>query len=449
MTLATVPSYDPDAIGGRSGHAVVVGASMAGLLAARVLTDRFETVTVVEKDILPDDPAHRPGTPQARHIHVLQQAGQETLDDLFPGFSDDVTDAGGLVLGLGHDVRIYQEGGFLARCPDPVPQYTASRAVIEQLTRRRVRDCDGVTIRDDAPFTGYLTDDEGSTIGGVRVRAAGGEREIAAEVVVDATGRSSRTPAWLEANGFQSPPRDEVTIDLTYSTVLLDRPTDRREAFLVLPDPPRTRGAAVFPIEDGRWLLTLAGMHGDEPPRESDGFADYADSLPVPDVCRLLEEHPMCSGEIHRYPFPSSIRRRYEALDRFPDGLLVVGDAVASFNPIYGQGMSVAALEAVQLHHVLASSDLDDVGRRFFERAAPVIDDAWRLSVGSDFQFPQTRGPKPAGTDLVNRYVGRLLRKAHGNGRLTEAFAGVVTMQDRPSSLFHPRTAWRVLRPGR
>lgn len=265
--------------------------------------------------------------------------------------------------------------------------------------------------------------------------------------MVDATGRTSRTPAWLENNGYPAPPLDEVSIDLAYSTVLLERPTDTHRAYLVLPDAPRTRGAAVFPVEDGRWLLTLAGMHGDHPPTDPEGFVDYAASLPVADVGRLLDEHPMVSGDVSRYPFPSSVRRRYEDLDRFPEGLVVVGDAVASLNPIYGQGMSVAALEAVQLHHMLATADRDKLALRFFERAARVVDDTWNLAVGSDFQFPRTTGSKPFGTDIVNAYVSRLLRRAHNDGRLTEAFVRVVGMEHRPSSLFRPGIAWRVARP--
>lgn len=447
MTLTTVPSYDPDQITERRGHAVVVGASMSGLLATRVLIDRFETVTLIEKDPLPDEAALRPGIPQARHIHVMQRAGQVTLENLFPGYSDDVIEAGGLVLDLASDVKLYQEGNFLANGPTRIPQYTASRPVFEQVTRRRVAKLDGVTIRDECHFRDYLVDDQASTVEGVNVRTADGEREINAELVVDATRRTSRTPAWLENNGYPAPPRDEVSIDLAYSTVLLERPAETRRAFLVLPHAPRTRGAAVFPIEDERWLLTLGGMHGDHPPTDPAGFLEYAASLPVADIKHLLDEHAVVSEDIYYYPIPSSVRHRYEDLDRFPGGLVVIGDAVASFNPIYGQGMSVAALEALQLHHTLAMDDQDELALRFFERAARVVDDAWSVAVGSDFQFPQTTGPKPFGTTLVNGYVARLHRKAHSDGRLADAFNRVIIMENRPTSLFRPSVMWRVLKP--
>lgn len=201
MTLATVPPYDPDQITEKGDHAVVVGASMAGLLATRVLIDRFEAVTLIEKDPLLDEAALRSGIPQARHIHVMQKAGQVTLETLFPGYSDEVTEAGGLVLDLASDVKLYQAGDFLANGSTRIPQYTASRPVFEQVTRRRVAELDGVTIQDECHFRDYLVDDQGSTVEGVTAQTADGEREINAELVVAATGRASRTPAWLENNG--------------------------------------------------------------------------------------------------------------------------------------------------------------------------------------------------------------------------------------------------------
>ncbi len=448
MTLATVPPYDPDRITGKRGHAVVVGASMAGLLASRVLVDRFETVTLVDRDRLPDDARVRRGTPQARHIHVMQKAGRETLEDLFPGYGEELTEAGALVIDLASDVEIYDNGDFLAHGPNRIQQYSASRPMFEQVTRRRVASLDRVTIRDRCHFVDYLLDDDGATVTGVTVRTGADEREIPAELVVDATGRTSRTPAWLENHGYAPPPTDEVYIDLAYSTTVLERPPDDQRTLLALPDAPRKRGGAVFPIEDGRWLVTLAGMHGDHPPSDSEGYREYAASLPVSAVTRILEEHDRVSEDIYTYPIPSNLRRRYEDLERFPGGLVVIGDAIASFNPVYGQGMSVAALEAVQLHHVLATDGGDELALRFFERIQQVVDDAWNIAVGNDFRFSETTGQKPVGTDLLNRYIARLNRKAHTDGRLADAFMRVVVMEERPTSLFRPSVMWRVLKPG-
>ena len=449
MALDTIAPYDPDQISRRGGHALVVGASMAGLLAAHVLADGFETVTVVEKDPLPAGANTRPGVPQSRHIHVMHRGGQETLDNLIPGYTAELTEAGGLQIDAAIDFHVYTEGDFLAKGPVHMPMYCASRPLFEYITRKRVAALENVTIQYPSQFIGLITDEGASTVTGATVRTGGDKREIEADLVVDATGRTSRTPTWLEKHGYTPPSTDLVTTGVAYSTVILDREAGDRRAFTVFPTPPNRRGGATFPIENGRRVYTLAGYHGDHAPTESDGFADFADSLPVPAVGALLHERDVVSDEIAFYPVPSSHRRRYEDLTEFPDGLIVIGDAIASFNPIYGQGMSVAALQAAQLHHTLATDELDGITLPFFERAGRIVDHAWKVSTGADFKYPETSGPKPVGTSLTNRYMARLIRKAHTDWRLAEAFGRVGFMETGARSLFQPDIAWRVLKPER
>lgn len=270
---------------------------------------------------------------------------------------------------------------------------------------------------------------------------------LSADLVVDATGRTSRTPAWLEEHGFRAPDVDEVTVDVTYSTIRLDRPTGERTVLFVPPSPPRTRGVAAIPIEDDQWEFILQGIHGDTTPTDPDAFLAFANSVPVAEAGRLPAEREWTSEEIHHYPFPSSIRRRYDELEAFPDGLVVTGDAIASFNPVYGQGMSIGALDALMVHRTLAENGLDDLALEYFPRAADLIEQAWRVAVGADFEFPQTTGPKPRGTDLFNRYVNRLIRKAHADDELTDAFYRVFRLERSATTLLRPGIAWRVLRP--
>ena len=420
---------------------------MAGLLAARGLADTFDEVTVLEADPAVEAAVARRGVPQSHHIHVMQEPGRRILETLFPGYRADLLSAGGLEIDGAADVDFYAQGGFLADGPVRLPQYAATRPLYEHLVRTLVVTLPGVEFRSGCRCTDSLLDRAGTTVRGVSItNAERGREELEATLVVDATGRTSRTPNWLARHDFPTPPVDEVHVDLAYSTVRIDRPIGTRSALLVQPDAPRRRGAAVFPIEGGQWLVTLVGVHGDHPPGEPDEFVEYAQSLPVDDVGRLLDEYPMDS-DVRRYPFPSSLRRRYEDLDRYPAGMLVLGDALASLNPVYGQGMSVAALEAAELRELLASTTDGDLAPRFYRRAASVIEDAWRLSVGSDFAFPQTTGPRPTGATLVNRYVARLLRTAHHDGRVTDAFVRVVRMERPPSTLFRPGLAWRVLKP--
>jgi 2-polyprenyl-6-methoxyphenol hydroxylase-like FAD-dependent oxidoreductase len=448
VTLSTIPEYDGVRVPRRGEHAVVVGAGMAGLFVARVLADAFATVTVVDRDSLPDEPATRRGVPQGPHPHALLEAGRATMEDLLPGSVDDVVAAGGAVTDFARGVNFYSAGDFLAEGPVSMETVSASRPLFEHVVRRRVSARANVSIRTNCSCIDYRLDDAGTTVEGVVVREGGDHEEISADLVVDASGRTSRTPGWLETHGYASPPVDEVTIDVAYSTTFLDRPPDDTRTYLVPPSAPRSRGGMAAPIEGDRWIVNVQGVHGERPPRDHEGFVEYAESLPVPELARLIDEHEWATAEVLSYPFPSNRRHRYEDLDRFPDGLLVVGDAVASFNPVYAQGMSVAALEALVLHRVLVD-DPADLARPFFDRTASVVDIAWSLAVGADFGFPETRGPKPRGTPFFNWYLGRLLRHAHTDGTLTDAFVRVLTMERPPTSLLRPRIAWRVLRPAR
>lgn len=450
MTLATVPQYDSNRLTERGGHAVVVGAGMAGLLTARVCADAFEEVTVLERDPAPDTPVARRGVPQGRHIHVMLEAGRATLEDLFPGYREDLLSAGGLEIDGARDISFYVEGGFLADSPHRLPQYAATRPLFEQLIRRRVADLDGVHLRSRCQFTDYLVDETATTVEGVVfTNEETVVEELDATLVVDATGRTGRTPAWLEDHGYEAPAVEEVRIDLAYSTVVIERPGDDRRAFLVPPAPPHTRGFGMFPAEDGRWIATLSGVHGDHPPTDPDELKRFAARVPGPDVKQLLESQPWMTDEVAHYPFPTNRWHHYEDLDRFPDGLVVIGDGIASFNPLYGQGMSVAALESLLLHESLATNGLEDLALRFFERTAEVVDIAWMMAVGPDFRFPQTTGSKPRTTGLTNRYISRLHRKGHTDGALRDAFIRVVMMEQPPTSLLRPGVLWRVLRPAR
>lgn len=446
MTLDETRRYDSDRVQNQGERAVVVGASMAGLLAGRVLADAFDEVVVVERDQLPQEPTVRRGVPQGRHVHVLLEAGRATVSDLFPGYCEDLIDAGAIIINVGEDLRHYDEGGFVALPATRMEMYCASRPLIETVVRKHLSSIDGVTIRSGCQFTDYLLDASESAIEGVHIREDGDEEDISADLVVDATGRTSRTPTWLSEHGYQSPPVDEVTVNFEYSTIRLARPPENREMIFAPQSAPRTYGGAAFPIENGEWLITFGGMHDSSPPTEVDAFHEFAGRLPVDGIERLLAEHEVVSDGVDRYPFASNLRRRYEELDRFPDGLVVLGDAIASFNPIYGQGMSVAALEAIQLHHTLATPGTGAIGPRFFDRAQDLIDIAWSMAVGADMAFEQTTGPAPRGTKLFTRYFSQFVQEAHTDQALAETFYRILGMETSPSTLLHPRVMWRIVR---
>jgi 2-polyprenyl-6-methoxyphenol hydroxylase-like FAD-dependent oxidoreductase len=448
MTLAQVPRYDRGRVADVGRRAVVLGGSLAGLCAARVLADGFEEVVVLERDSFPAEPAARDGAPQTSHPHALLEAGRATLEDLCPGFGETLLSEGALLLDASTQVGHYEEGGFLADGPERLPMYCASRPLFEDVVRRQVRSREAVRLRGGCRVTGYRLGDAGTTVTGVELRDSDGAAEaLAADLVVDATGRTSRTPGWLDDRGYAAPPVDEVTVDVTYSSIRVERPADDRRCFLVPPSAPRTRGIFLIPVENGQWQVLLQGVHGDDAPTDAGRFREFARGMPVDELGRLVEDQPWVSGEINHYPFPSSIRRRYWDLERFPDGLVVTGDAVASFNPVYGQGMSVAALDALLLHHALAEGGLEDLPGRFFERVRDVVDVVWQIAVGSDFEFPQTTGPRPRGTELFGRYLSRLVRQAHTDPVVSDAFARVLLLEHPPTRLLRPHVAWRVLGP--
>jgi 2-polyprenyl-6-methoxyphenol hydroxylase-like FAD-dependent oxidoreductase len=446
MTLASMAPYDESSAGSIGDRAIVVGGSMAGLCAARVLRDAVDEVVILERDDLPDGPASRGGAPQTSQPHAMLEAGRVTLEDLFPGFGDDVLAAGGLELDMTRDIAWYDRGGVVAESPTPLSALYASRPLFEHVVRERVRDTSDIRLRDGCHFVDYRHDSPGNRVTGVRFRdERGAETTLDAALTVDATGRTSRTPAWLERHGYPVPDVDRVTVDVTYSTVRITRPPDARRGVLIAPEPRRPRGAAMLPVEDDRWEVLLQGLHGERAPVDRERFVEWADALPLSDIATQLRDREWTS-EIRRYPFPASVRRHYHALSRFPDGLVVTGDAIASFNPVYGQGMSVAALDALALHHELPIG-IDGLGPRVFERVADVVHEAWRTAVGNDFIFERTTGPEPFATDLLNGYASRLVAGAHDDGTLTEAFMRVFRLERPARSLLHPRILWRVFRP--
>ena len=445
MTLASVPRYGTVTPIHRGDRAVVLGSGMAGLLAARVLSDFFDHVTVLERDGEGPDPTPRRGVPQGAHPHVLLEAGRVTIEDLVPGFTEELQAAGGQRVDGRADLHMFAEGALLAPAVTDRVAYFASRPLYEQTLRRRIQALSSVTIEYDTQFVTYRTGDDGA-VTGVQARRGREPIDYDASLVVDAAGRTSRTPHWLESIDMPAPTLETAHIDLSYSSTTIERPPDDRRAYFIQPTPPSAHGGTIVPIEDDRWLVTMIGYHGDQPPTDERGFRRFADGLSLSDPSAILDSASELAGPIVRYPFPANRRYRYDRLASVPPGLVVVGDAMASYNPIYGQGMSVAALEAVALGHTLAAGP-DAVGRRFFSMAGTLVDVAWLMAVGADFRFPQTTGQRPRGTALFNRYLAKLVGGAHTDGRLTEDFFAVINMERPPSSLFGPRVLWRVIRP--
>lgn len=435
------------------GHAVVLGGSMAGLVAARALTDAFERVTVVERDRLPAPGEHRTGVPQGRHAHALLASGALALEELLPGLREELIAAGGPISDGGRDGQWYSGGGLLAKAPFGTDGALVTRPVLEGCVRERVRGLPRVTFREGTAVRGLTTGDGGTGVTGVIVSARDGgfEDELAADLVVDATGRGSRAGKWLTELGYEEPPEDQVHVGIRYVTRYFRRsPSDLGGALFlnIAQHPPNRRMGVAMAVEGDRWLVTLASILGEPPPTEIDAFVEWAAGLPSPGVHELIRGlEPV--GEAASTGFPAHRRRRYERLRRLPERFVVMGDAVCSFNPVYGQGMSVAAKEAILLRDCLAAGGLEGLPRRFFSRVAKVVDAPWEIAVGGDLRFPEVEAERPLRVRLVNRYVERLLAAAHGDPVVAGAFFDVANLRAAPPSLLRPSIALRVIRSGR
>lgn len=428
-------------------HAVVVGGSMAGLLAARVLRETFASVTVVERDVLTDDASYRRGVPQARHAHGLLARGRESLEELLPGLTAELVGLGVPAVDLQAEVRWVNGGRLMCRAPSGLLGLGVSRPLLESRIRARVRPIRDVRIVDGCHATGLVRSTDGRRVVGLRALDRGadrGEQVIPADLVVDASGRSSRGPHWLEALGYPPPEVEQVRIGLVYATRTFRRAPGDPDWAVVGGTSANPRGGASIAQEDDRWMVSLAGILGDTPPTDPAGFTAFAGSLAAPLVHEIVAQSEPLS-DVVRFRTPSSIRRRYERLPRFPEGYLVLGDAISSFDPVYGQGMTVAAVEALRLRDCLAEGTAD-LARRFLRAAARVVDNPWDISVGGDLRFPGVAGRRTPKVRAVNAYLERLHVAAERDPVVGRAFLRVVNLVDRPESLLAPALVVRVLR---
>lgn len=434
----------------KSASAVVIGAGIAGLCAARELAGRFARVIVLDRDRLPENAEPRKGVPQGNHASVLLATGQAALGELFPGLVDELLAAGAVRFEPGTEMTFYRFGGVWPRTPTGITLVSFSRPLLEHTLRRRVAALPNVEFRAEVAAAGLAGAD--GVVTGVVLDDG---QTLPCALVVDCSGRGSRSDRWLAGLGFGAPEVTEVKVGVGYATQLLRRkPGDLADgvAVFLLPAPPHeTRVGLALPVEDDRWLVSMGGWHGDFPASgDAEAFAAHARGLPHPAIAGLLERCEPVTG-IVSFGFPSNRRRRFEDLPAHPAGYLALGDAICSFNPIYGQGMTCAALEAQALgrrldEHGAATAALS---ADFYRDAAAVIATPWQFAANGDFAYPQTQGVRPRGVGLLNRYSRRIQLAARADPEIRRIFTAVQHLITPPGVLRKPKMILRVLRMSR
>ncbi|MFD8597605.1 FAD-dependent oxidoreductase [Kitasatospora sp. NPDC059646] len=436
--------------GTAAGHAVVLGAGIAGLCAARALSEVFDRVTLVERDTLAGDGAPRRGVPQGAHVHSLTVRGAAVLEEFFPGFVDRLAADGAAVVTALSEVEIVFFGSLLHKVPvGTVLQ--AGRPFLEDRLREAVRAVPRITVLDGREAIAPLATTGNDRVVGVRLARPGlpgSTEDVDADLVVDAMGRAGRGAAWLEALGYRKPAEQRLRVDVAYASRRYLVPPGAAgpdHALLVGATPARPRGLVLTRQENDLWVLSLYGFgRPDHPPTEPGEFLRFAAELASGPIWEALRRAEPVT-DVAAFGYPHSLRRHYHRLRRLPDGLISTGDAICSLNPIYGAGMTVAALQAAALRECLADGTRD-LPRRFYRSAAKALRLPWLFSTLADRSMPQVPGTRPAFAALLGKSFRATMRAAATDPEVAAAVWNAVSLTASPAALARPRVVAATLR---
>lgn len=453
-------------------HALVIGSGIAGLLAARVLLNHFQHVTIVERDSLPEQPQLRPGVPQAVQSHGILVQGQRILEQLFPGLDDELIAAGAISVNWGADVLYLSSLGIAPSCPSDLITSECSRNLLEWAIRRRLKTANRLQFLEATQVKKLLTNESQSRVIGVQVRdALPGSRlkdewelshfgELTADLIVDASGRNSSLPKWLEELGYPTPCETVIDASLGYTTRWYNRPahlhTDWKILY-VLPKPPHeSRCGVLEPVEGNRWSLSLYGFGRDYPPTDEVGFLEFARTLHSPIIYEVVKDAKPISP-VYSYRRTENRLRHYEQLSKFPEGIVALGDAVFAFNPYYGQGMTAAALSALVLDRCLnqrcrqSQNALIGFGQHFQHQLARSLKTPWLSATRSDRVWltsedsMTTRKPNKIG-QLLQQYAEEVMLLSMDSPEVHRTMIEIYHMVKPPIAFFQPNIAVKVLR---
>ncbi|MFE0028120.1 NAD(P)/FAD-dependent oxidoreductase [Amycolatopsis sp. NPDC059021] len=437
---------------GQPVHALVLGGGLAGMLAASVLAHHLDTVTIVDRDRFPNGPNQRKGTPHARHTHVLVAGGARALDELLPGTTQTLLSHDAQYVGMPSRLLAFTAHGWLRRSPERQFLISCSRALLDWVVREQVLQHERIRLRQATEVVGLTGSAEQITGARVRDRDTGHTHTVQADIVVDTTGQRSQTPRWLSELGCSPVPEVLVDPDIFYASRRYRPPAGTTPDFpeINIPADPRSnagpRGGVLVPIENGQWLVTLVGRRDCRPPTDDAGFTAFARTLRHPIISDLIATSEPLS---HPYGFRiiGNRRRRYDQMNRRPEGLLVHGDAACTVNPVYGHGMALAALGALAIRDHIRRHGIQRQTLPLQRTLADTADDAWAMSTAQDLRYLNTTDQRPTrGARFVRRYLDRLAKASIARTAITNAQIDVYTLSAPPRRLLSPRVVLSTLR---
>jgi len=428
-------------------HAVVIGAGIAGLLAAAALADAFDEITIIEKDALPESPRFRSGVAQGAHVHTLLGYGVEAMDSLLPGVMADLYCAGAVKIQRNFDIWFHDTLG-----PTPIRDVgiltpSVTRPLLEHVIRQRVLALNNVNIRDSTKMLDFESDEQGRVLA-VQVLSNDISESIAADLFVECSGRASSLAGWLSTQGFGEVPSQRLKILMGYTSGFFRLPEDvarNAKACLMMAVPPGYRAAYLTPVDGDMWLATMYGRGRDFAPRDHAGFVAWAKGLPHPVVHDMLVRAEPVS-DLKTYKIPFGIWYRYDQMSNFPRGLIPMGEALTSFNPMYGQGMSLAAGQALSLREAIAGGLDSDLSMRYFEKCHALNSAGWSVMETRDFAYDCTSGDRPADLEARWQSAAEIRQLAETDSEVHTLSVRVTHLLESPSELAHPEILDKIKR---
>ncbi|MEV7196995.1 FAD-dependent monooxygenase [Streptomyces sp. NPDC093510] len=439
--------------GARWERAVVVGGGYAGLVTARVLADHFTEVLVLERDPVRPDTGVHPHIPQGHHAHALLARGGDVLEKLFPGLRAELADLGAPVFDYGERINFLLPTGYAPAARVGVAVQTFTRDELERRLRQRVSALPSVRVLASTRCE-TVTGSAPGRLDRVRYRTEGADEpvEVTADLVVDSSGRTTSVDRWLTEARLPPSAKTVIKAKITYTSACYERPPQDRQDFDVAYQmafaPDVTRGGVVLAVEHHRWMCSLFGVDEHVPPTDDDGYLDFAHTLGNPRLAEQIKRGTR-QGQVHRYTNPGNEWRLHHKNPRWPERLVAVGDALCVFNPVYGQGLTVAALEAELLGRLLGrhraeASGLDGLSRAYQRAAARAIQVPWTMATSSDLMWAPAGQPLPA--RFAHWYNQHVFALAVHDPDVWARFVRVLNMTAPPSLLFRPALLAKVAR---